>query len=231
MLELGGNNAVVVAADCDLTHAVESCVAGAFSAAGQNCLSVQRVYVQRETAELFTRMVIDRTEELSVGTKSDPQTDVGPMISDSAVKEFMRRVTDAVSGGAQLRTGGHCHERFVQPTVLTSVDEESTLFTEECFAPVMCIVPYDDWTTLPQRIAAAGQPMQAGVFSSNFDLCMTLADGISAGAVLINDSSDFRIDSMPFGGFGTSDTGREGVKFAMQELSAPKSIIFPAVRS
>lgn len=230
MLELGGNNAVVVAADSDLAHAVESCVAGAFGAAGQNCLSVQRVYVQREIAESFTEMVIDRTEELSVGTKSDPRTDVGPMVSDSAVKKYMHRVGEAVKGGAQLRTGGDCHDRFVQPTVLTSIDEESTLFTEECFAPVMCIVPYDDWTTLPQRIAAAGQPMQAGVFSSDFELCMTLADGINAGAVLINDSSDFRIDAMPFGGFGTSGIGREGVKFAMHELSAPKSIIFPAVR-
>lgn len=229
-LELGGNNAVVVAADSNLVHAAESCVAGAFSAAGQNCLSVQRVYVQRGIAEPFTQMVIDRTEELAVGTKFDPETDVGPMISDTAVKEFIDRVTDAVNGGARLQTGGHCHERFVQPTVLTSIDEESIIFTAECFAPVMCIVPYDDWTSLPQRIARAGQPMQAGVFSSDFELCMTLADGINAGTVLINDSSDFRIDSMPFGGFGTSGTGREGVKFAMQELSAPKSVIFPAVR-
>lgn len=230
MLELGGNNVVIVAADSDLAHAAEACVAGAFGVAGQNCLSVQRVYVQRDVIEPFTQMVVDRAEELSVGTKFDPKTDIGPMASDVAVDAFLQRVREAVRGGAEVRTGGSAQRRFVRPTVVTSLDEGEKLFTEENFAPVMCIVPYDDWTDLPQRIAASGQPMQVGVFSSNFEICMTLADSINAGAVLINDSSDFRIDSMPFGSFGSSGTGREGVKFAMHEMSAPKSIILPSLK-
>lgn len=230
LLELGGNNAVVVAADADLEQATIACVTGAFSAAGQNCLSVQRVYVHRAVAESFTEMVIDHTEELVVGTKFDLETDVGPMFSDSAVTQFLQRVEDAVALGAEVRTGGYANELYAQPTILTSVNEESSVFEDECFAPVLNIVTYEDWATLPHRIETAGQPMQVGIFSSNFELCMTLAERIHAGAVLINDSSDFRIDSMPFGGFGKSGTGREGAKFAMLELSAPKSVIFPATR-
>lgn len=231
LLELGGNNAVIVAKDADLADAARACVAGAFSAAGQNCLSVQRVYVQREVAEPFTQMVVDMTKALSVGTKFDSGTNVGPVISDEAVEAFTDRVEDAVSRGAQLRTGGGSERRFVRPTVLTSVDEESSVFTDECFSPVLNIVSFDDWTLLPERIEASGQAMQVGIFSFSLEICLALAERISAGAVLINETSDFRIDSMPFGSFGRSGTGREGVKYAMHELSAPKSIIFPPQRS
>lgn len=149
VLELGGNNVVIVAEDSDLVKASTASVAGAFSAAGQNCLSVQRVYVHSSIAERFTRMVVEKTKALSVGTKFDISTDVGPMISDAAVATFRGRVNDAVNRGARIRIGGCSHGRFVQPTVLTAVDEESSVFTEECFAPLMNIVSYDDWTLLP----------------------------------------------------------------------------------
>lgn len=231
LLELGGNNAVVVAPDANLDAAVTACVAGAFSAAGQNCISVQRVYVHESIIDAVLPLALRQTERLRVGTKFDPGTEVGPMVSDAAVRSFLERIAEAERQGAEVRTGGVARGRFVDPTILTSVDETTAVFQEECFAPVMSIVAYDDWRTLPDRIHSGGQPMQVGVFSADIGLCLSLADRLRAGTVLINESSDFRIDSMPFGSFGRSGVGREGVKFAMQELSAPKSIIFSPIDS
>jgi acyl-CoA reductase-like NAD-dependent aldehyde dehydrogenase len=225
LMELGGNNPTIVCADADLPTAVSEVVAGAFGVAGQNCLSVQRVYVHESCFDDFVDAAVQATRKLVVGSKRDDATDVGPLITEAEARRVESWVAEAVGQGAVIRTGGTREGAFVHPTILTGVKEGSTVLTEEVFGPVMSIVPF---STLEEAVGQANDSayaLQAGVFTQSIDTGFHLARQVVAGAVLINGTSDFRIDAMPFGGFKSSGIGREGVRFAVEAMTEPKNVI------
>jgi acyl-CoA reductase-like NAD-dependent aldehyde dehydrogenase len=225
LMELGGNNPTIVCADADLDFAVSEVVAGAFGVAGQNCLSVQRVYVHESCFDSFVDAAVRATGQLVVGSKHDEATDVGPLITEAEARRVESWVAEAAGQGAVVRTGGTRNGAFVHPTILTGVKEGSTVLTQEVFGPVMSIIPF---TTLDEAVGAANDSsyaLQAGIFTRSIDTGFHVAARLVAGGVIINGTSDFRIDSMPFGGFKSSGIGREGVRHAVEAMTEPKNII------
>lgn len=225
LMELGGNNPTIVCADGDLDAAAVEVVDGAFGVAGQNCLSVQRVYVHASRYDEFVEAVVHTTRRLTLGSKRDPATDIGPLIDESEARRVESWVAEAVAQGATVRVGGVRAGAFYAPTVLTDVKEGSQVLVEEVFGPVVTILPFED---LQSAIDAANDSefaLQAGVFTASVDTAFRVARQLVVGAVLVNGTSDFRIDAMPFGGFRRSGIGREGVRFAVEAMTEPKNVI------
>ncbi|GAA1707853.1 aldehyde dehydrogenase family protein [Streptomyces yatensis] len=224
LMELGGNNAVLVLDDAAREAAAQAVVTGAFGVAGQNCLSVQRVFVASRIADRFVRDVVTATEALRVGSKADPRTDIGPLISEREARRVREWVREAREGGAEVRTGGRQQGAFHWPTVLTGVPADAKVMTEEIFGPVLVIEPFG---TLEEAVSRANDTrygLQTGVFTTALETALDLAERLRVGAVMINDSSDFRIDAMPFGGPKRSGIGREGVRYAVEAMTEPKII-------
>lgn len=225
-MDLGGNGAVVVLNDCDLDHAVVQTTSGAFWAAGQNCIGVQRVFVQNGIFEQFAERVAQAARGLVVGNPQDERVDMGPMISVSAAKRAQEWIRDAVDAGARILTGGQRDGTLLQPTVLTDVPDSARLACEEAFAPVVCI---NRIGTLDEGIARANATpygIHAAIFTRDLGSALSAAEELEAGGVMINDSTDYRLDAMPFGGVKAGSLGREGVRFAIEEMTQTKVICF-----
>jgi glyceraldehyde-3-phosphate dehydrogenase (NADP+) len=225
VMELGGNGAVFVLDDADVAEAAAAVVSGAFGAAGQNCISVQRVFVARNLAEDFLQRVVKETRELRVGDKQDPSTDIGPMISEREAARVAERVGDAIALGAEVEIGGERDGAFYLPTVLTGVPHTSKLFTEEIFGPVVCIEAFDDLEAVLTLVNSGDYGLHVGVFTESIDSALDVASQLRVGGVMINDTGDFRIDAMPFGGPKRSGVGREGVTAAIEAMTEPKVVI------
>lgn len=229
LMELGGNNATIVCADAPLSAAVSGVVEGAFGVAGQNCLSVQRVYVHASVHDEFLRRVVARTRRLIVGSKQSATTDIGPLVSETEARRIEEWVEKAVADGAVLHTGGERRGAFYEPTVLTAVAEGAQVLTDEVFGPVVTVIPFD---VLDEAIAAANDSeyaLQAGVFTESVQTAFAVAEQLVVGAVVVNGTSDVRVDSMPFGGFKGSGIGREGVQYAVEAMTEPKNTIINLV--
>ncbi|AJC80804.1 aldehyde dehydrogenase protein [Rhizobium etli bv. phaseoli str. IE4803] len=223
-MELGGNAPVIVMGDCDFNRAVEACVSGAFWAAGQNCIGAQRVLVQAEIYDRFRDAFITATEKLKAGDPLREDTDVGPMIAKQAAERTEAAVNDAIAAGAKLLCGHKREGSLYHPTVLEGTPTTCRLWHEEVFAPVVMLAPFE---TLNEAIELANEPeysLHAGIFTSNLSVALEAASRIEAGGVMINDSSDYRFDAMPFGGSKYGSMGREGVRFAYEEMTQPKVV-------
>jgi glyceraldehyde-3-phosphate dehydrogenase (NADP+) len=225
LMELGGNNPTIVCADADLHSAVNEVVDGAFGVAGQNCLSVQRVYVHASRYQEFLEASIEATQGLTVGSKRDSDTDIGPLITEDEARRVERWVAEATAQGAIVRTGGTRKGTYYQATVLTDVKEGSRVLTEEVFGPVVTIMRFNRLEDAIRAANASDYALQAGVFTQSVDTAFRVAEKLVAGAVIVNGTSDFRVDSMPFGGFKGSGIGREGVRFAVEAMTEPKNVI------
>jgi glyceraldehyde-3-phosphate dehydrogenase (NADP+) len=224
LMELGGNGAVLVLADADVPRAAQAVVDGAFGNAGQNCLSVQRVLVASGLAADLVEQVVRRTGELTVGSKSSEHTDIGPLVNDAAADRVDRWVKEAVDAGAVVHTGAKRDGTFYWPTVLTEVPAGARILTEEVFGPVVSIAPFDAVDDAVAQVNALQYGLQAGVFTRDIDAALDVAQRLRVGAVMINDTGDFRIDAMPFGGSKRSGVGREGVPFAVEAMTEPKIV-------
>lgn len=223
-MELGGNAPVIVMADCDFDKAVESCVSGAFWAAGQNCIGAQRLLVQSDIYPHFRAAFTAATERLKAGDPMQEDTDVGPMISRRAAERAEASVQAAIDAGATLLCGNRREGSLYHPTVLEGVPSTCSLWHEEVFAPVVMLSRFE---TLDQAIDMANDPdysLHAGIFTNNLSDALDAAGRIDAGGVMINNSSDYRFDAMPFGGFKYGSMGREGVRFAFEEMTQPKVV-------
>lgn len=223
-MELGGNAPVLVFEDADVAAAVEACVSGAFWAAGQNCVGAQRILVHRSIYEAFREALVARTSSLTAGDPLDMGTDVGPMITEESAKRAEQLVDDAIAAGGRVLIGHQREGSVYWPTVVENVALSCELWTDEAFAPIVAIVPFD---TEDQAIERANEPefaLHAGVFTRDLSRALRVADRIEAGGVMINDSSDYRVDAMPFGGAKYGSMGREGVRFAYEEMTQPKVI-------
>ncbi|MBM7553633.1 aldehyde dehydrogenase family protein [Thalassobacillus pellis] len=225
-MELGSNSPVIVLKDADLPDAVQSCVSGAFSAVGQNCIGVQRIYVEEEIYSEFLEEFVNRTAELRVGDKMDELTDVGPMIQEREAKRVENWVNEALEDGAKLKVGGKREGSFYYPTVLTDVPDSAKIAYEEIFGPVVLITPVANLEKAVKLSNAVDYGLQAGIFTTNLNHAFYAIKHLHVGGVMINDSSDYRIDAMPFGGVKNSGIGREGVRYAIESMSEPKVVCF-----
>ena len=225
-MELGSNCPALVLSDANIEQALESTVSGAFWAAGQNCLHVQRVYIHSDIYEAFTKSFIERTKNIRMGDKLKEDTDMGPMINQKAAEKVATMVADAVSKGATLSCGGKREGAFFQPTVLENVSNDCLIAKEEVFGPVVVLYRFDDLNDAIDMANDVDYGLQAGIFTQNLDTAFSVADALECGGVMINESSDYRIDAMPFGGVKGSGLGREGVMSAIHEMSEAKTYCF-----
>lgn len=225
-MELGSNSPVIVLSDADLDKAVESTVQGAFGAAGQNCLGVQRVFIEQSIYGAFVEQFTRRTRTLVVGDKLSEETDIGPLISEKEAIRVESWVDEAVSMGAVIETGGQRDGAFYQPTVLTNVPLHCKVVREEVFGPVVSLFSVSGLEEALDLANGVDYGLQAGIFTQNIDRAYAAIQRLQVGGVMINDSSDFRVDAMPFGGVKGSGIGREGVQFSIREFSELKVVCF-----
>lgn len=225
VLELGGNAAVIVHSDANVDEAAAKCVQGGFSYAGQSCISVQRIFVQREIEPQFTEKLVAGVHKLKTGDPLDESTDVGPMIDEAAAKRAAEWIDEAVAGGAQLLCGGKRHGTLLEPAVLTHTKERMKVQCQEVFAPVVVVEPYDDFDEAIRRVNDSAYGLQAGVFTSDARLLFRAFEQIEVGGVIANDMSSFRIDHMPYGGVKDSGMGREGLRYSIEEMTEPRLLV------
>ena len=225
-LELGSNSTVIVAEDADLELAVPNLVLGAFANAGQDCASVQRIFVQEAVAGTFTERFVAGTSRLRVGDPMDPDNDVGPMIREAAAKRAEAWLTEAVAGGAKCLTGGRRQGSILEPTTLTGVTRDMKVYCQEVFAPVVSIRPYRDLEDAIALVNDSTYGLTAGIFTRTISTAFQAIRGIRAGAVLVNENCSWRVDHMPYGGVQETGLGREGLAFAVAEMSNLKMVGF-----
>ncbi len=225
-LELGSNSANIVHHDAILQTAAETCVRQAFANAGQVCISCQRVYVHRSVYEDFCAKATAYAKTLKLGDPLDPNTDIGPMISEAEAARAHAWVEEAAQQGARVLVGGKRNGAWFEPTILTQVTPAMKVSCQEVFAPIFSIVPYDE---IGEAIALVNNSMyglQAGVFTNSVDVAYRCAREIEVGGVIINDGATFRTDNMPYGGIKDSGIGKEGPEYAIKEMTEEKLVVF-----
>jgi len=226
VLEMGANSPVIVLADADLDAVAPAIIDGAFSVAGQNCLHVQRVLVHRDISERLEARLVDLAREIRVGDKQDEETDMGPLINESNAVRVQGFVNDAVARGGRLSVGGERRGAFVDPTIVSDLSRDSLLAREEVFGPVTGLIDIGSLDEAVEIANAIDYGLQASIFTRDIGAAMQAVRDLRAGAVIVNETSDYRTDAMPFGGVKGSGFGREGVPFAIQEMTATKVVCF-----
>jgi acyl-CoA reductase-like NAD-dependent aldehyde dehydrogenase len=225
VLELGGNAPVIVHSDADLEYAAERCVTGGFGYAGQTCISVQRILVEHSVYGRFTDIFVDLVKKLKTGDPLDESTDVGPLIRNSDAVRTTAWVEDAVSAGARLLCGGRRTGQVVEPTVLTGTKPDMKVNCQEVFGPVVTVEPYKDFDQALRQANNSAYGMQAGVFTRDAKLLFQAYEELEVGGVIAGDVPSFRIDQMPYGGVKDSGLGREGLRYAIEEMTEPKLMV------
>lgn len=224
-LELGGNAAVVVDADADLDDAVERIVNGGFGYAGQSCISVQRIIVHDAVYDDFREQLVQAAESLKSGDPSDEDTVIGPVISEDdadRLEEWIREATDA---GAKLLCGGHRNGNVIDATVLEDVPRDQRLVCDEAFGPVLVLSKFNDFDDALSQVNDSQYGLQAGIFTRDIHKAWRAWDELEVGGVLINEVPTWRVDNMPYGGVKESGLGREGIRFAVQEMTELRLLV------
>lgn len=225
-LELGSNSALVIDQDYEITQAlIERCVLGAFSFSGQVCISIQRIMIHESKFEEFLTKFKAQTEQLVIGDPLDELTDISALISEKDVKRMEEWVASAVARGAQIVTGGKAvNSRIYAPTILTGVNRDEPVSCQEVFGPIVTVASF---TTLNEAIKDVNNSrfgLQAGIYTNNIHSAMQASEEMEVGGVMINDFPTFRVDNMPYGGVKDSGLGREGIKYAVEEMTELKFI-------
>ena len=224
-LELGNATPVLVAADADLDDAATRLAANAFSFAGQSCISVQRIYVERQAYDPFLERFLPRVEDLVVGDPADDETDVGPVISDGDRERVLAWIAEATAAGARVLTGGALDGELLRPTVLADAPADAKVSCEEVFGPLCTVTPYD---TLEQALELANGTrygLQAGVFTRDLQTALHAARELDFGGVTVNEAPTFRADQMPYGGVKDSGNTREGPAYAVREMTEERLVV------
>jgi glyceraldehyde-3-phosphate dehydrogenase (NADP+) len=225
-MELGSNSPVIVIPDADLELAVSANVSGAFWAAGQNCLHVQRLIVHEDIYAEFAARFVAAARAYIVGDKLDEATDMGPLINEAAAIRVEQMVDEALAAGATLLTGGERAGAFYAPTLLENVPDTCALAKEEVYGPVTLLYRFRTLDEAIRRANDVDYGLQAGIFTRDLQTAFRAAAELQCGGVMVNDSADYRVDAMPFGGVKGSGLGREGIRFALQEMTEPKVVCF-----
>ena len=225
-MDLGGNAPVFVLSDANIDDAARECASVAFWAAGQNCIGVQRIFCHEHVLDRIKNAVLAKTNALSLGDPLDPSTDIGPMVSQSAARRIEEWVNEAIAAGANCLTGNKRVGCYFSPTILTDVPNDAKVLCEEVFAPVVCLVPFSN---LDEALAEANKPdflLHGAVFTNSLANAQKVCGLLQCSGVMVNDSSDFRFDGMPFCGSKRGALGREGVKYGIEEMTQSKTICF-----
>lgn len=225
-LELGSNSAVVIDENTDVRKIVPRIVAGAFNFQGQVCISVQRIFVHEAVFSTFVESFVEEAKKLKLGDPLDETTDVSALISQADVDRAQSWIDEAVKNGAELALGGKSTEGVLHPTVLLNVDLSEKISCEEAFAPVVHINSFKDFDTALHSVNDSKYGLQAGVFTNDLQKAFHAANTLHVGGVMINDFPTFRVDHMPYGGVKQSGTGREGIKYAIEEMTEMKLVSF-----
>lgn len=223
-LELGGNDPMIVLKDADVDKAIKGVINGAFLNAGQVCMGVKRIIIDESIADEFVQKLVVATEKLVMGNPQDSKTTLGTLISEKAAIQVEETVNNAVREGAKILTGGNRDGAFYEATVIDNVAQDMDLVENETFGPVAPIIRVKN---IDEAIEVANDTeygLQAGVFTADYASAMRCAQEIEAGTVFINKQSTFRTDNMPFGGFKNSGIGKEGIKYAVDEMTKTKLI-------
>jgi acyl-CoA reductase-like NAD-dependent aldehyde dehydrogenase len=224
-LELGNSTPMIVAADADIEAAASATAQHGFSFAGQSCISIQRVYVQRSAYDDFVQRLVPKVEQLVVGDPADEDTDVGPVIDEDARERILEWIDEARQAGAEIFTGGELEGELIRPTVIANAGPELKVSCEEVFGPVVTVNPYE---TLDEALALANGTkygLQAGIFTTNLDNALRAAEELEFGGVTVNEAPTFRADQMPYGGVKDSGNTREGPAYAVRELTEQHVVI------
>ena len=223
-LELGNNSAVIIEPGSDLGTAVSRTVQGAFAHSGQVCISVQRVFVHRSIAEEFTGRLKSATEALKIGHPYEKDTDISSLIDEAEAVRIEKWIGEAVEGGAKVLTGGRRSRATISPAILTDVPAACHISCQEAFGPVVAIYPYDELESAIEQANATPYGLQAGIFTPDMQRAFRAARKLEVGGVMINDIPMYRADHMPYGGVKESGTGREGPRYAIEEMTEMKLI-------
>lgn len=223
-LELGSNSAVIVEPSTPIEKIIARCVGGAFGFAGQVCISLQRVYVHESIYEEFSKAFVEETKKLVLGDPFDPSTDVSAMIHPKEVDRIKNWMEEAKAQGAEVAVGGEFTERTMSPTVMVNVKPDMKVVCQETFAPIVSLVPYKTLDEAISLVNASDLGLNAGIYTNVLTDAMKAADELEAGTVVINDIPTFRVDNMPYGGVKNSGYGREGIKYAIDEMTEIKFI-------
>ena len=224
-LELGNATPVIVAADADIDDAATRLAANAFSFAGQSCISVQRIYVERTAYEQFVKAFVPRVEALKVGDPAEEDTDVGPLISPSERDRVLEWIEDARAEGAEILTGGALESDLLLPTVVGNAPPGGKLSTEEAFGPVCGLWPYDTLEEAVSRANGTRYGLQAGIFTRDVKAALQAARTLEFGGVTVNEAPTFRADQMPYGGVKDSGNTREGPAYAVREMTEERLVV------
>jgi acyl-CoA reductase-like NAD-dependent aldehyde dehydrogenase len=221
-LELGNATPVIVAADADLDVAAEKLAANAFSFAGQSCISVQRIYVERDAYDGLLERFLPRVEALKVGDPADEDTDVGPVIDEDARTRILDWIGES---GGELLAGGDVEDGLIRPTVIASPRRDAKVSCEEVFGPVCTVTPVDSLDEAVELANATRYGLQAGLFTTRLDSALRIAPRLEFGGVTVNEAPTFRSDQMPYGGVKDSGNTREGPRYAVRELTEERLVV------
>jgi acyl-CoA reductase-like NAD-dependent aldehyde dehydrogenase len=225
LLELGGNAGVIVHSDADVAFAAERCVAGGFVYAGQTCISVQRILVERSVCGKFTDALLAGVKKLKSGDPLQDSTDVGPLIRESDAIRASDWIQEAIGGGARVLVGGQRKGPMLEPTVLTGTRPDMKVNCQEIFAPVVTVEPYDDFYDAIRQINRSPYGLQTGLFTRDAKLLFNAYEELEVGGLIAGDVPTFRIDHMPYGGVKDSGLGREGLRYAIEEMTEPRLLV------
>jgi acyl-CoA reductase-like NAD-dependent aldehyde dehydrogenase len=225
VLELGGNAAVVIDQDADLDDAVERTVFGAFYQSGQSCIGVQRIVVHEAVYDAFKEKLVAKTRTLIAGNPHDENTFVGPMIDVREAERLEGWINEAVSAGAKLLCGGKRDGAMLEATLLEDVDPDTNLNREEAFGPAAFLVRFSTWEEAVHIVNDSKFGLQAGIFTRDLFKMFDAWDRLDVGGVVINDVPSYRVDNMPYGGVKDSGLGREGIRFAMEDMTEIRNLV------
>jgi acyl-CoA reductase-like NAD-dependent aldehyde dehydrogenase len=231
VLELGGNAGVIVDKDADLDFAVNRIRVGAFAYSGQVCISVQRVFVVEDVYDQFRDKLVEAVKSIQLGDPLDRTTDLGPMIDEKAVTRTQSWIDDAAADGARVLTGGSADRGFFQPTVIENADPSSFICSKEAFAPLVTIAPVKSFGEAIRKLNDSEYGLQAGVFTNSLEKALAAFENIEVGGVVINDVPTYRIDHMPYGGVKASGLGREGLKYAIEDMTELRLMVLNRLES
>jgi glyceraldehyde-3-phosphate dehydrogenase (NADP+) len=219
VLELGGNAGVIVDKSADLDWAIKRCLVGAFAYAGQVCISVQRAFIHEAIWDEFMRRFVEGARALKVGDPLDPTTDLGPMVDANAASRTERWVDEAVALGGKVLLGGKADGTFFPPTILSDVPPTAQVCSNEAFAPLVVAFPFSDFDDAITGVNDSMFGLQTGVFTNDLAGAWRAFSELEVGGVIVNDVPTFRIDHMPYGGVKDSGLGREGLRYAIEDMT------------
>jgi glyceraldehyde-3-phosphate dehydrogenase (NADP+) len=224
-LELGGNAGVIIHEDADLELALTRCLRGAFAYAGQVCISIQRIYIHEKIYQPFISQFLEGVKKLKMGDPMDESTEIGPMIKETQAIRAQEWIQEAIQAGARLLAGGKRQGNFLEPTVLENVPKGTKACDKEAFAPLVDVFSYSNFEEAVSAVNDTAYGLQSGIFTRDIEKIFYAFQEIEVGSLMVNEVPTFRLDHMPYGGTKLSGLGREGLRYAIEEMTEPRLLV------